>query len=82
MQWNIGIDFPFYRFKPGSDSDHFCKPTSVAPLNNGEFFVADGYCNSRIIHFSAKGEILKQFGQASQTIFGKKGILLIFFVVF
>lgn len=34
----------------------FCKPTSVVQLENGDFFVADGYCNARIIKFNFKGE--------------------------
>ena len=28
---------------PGSDNNHFCKPTDVAVASNGDFFVADGY---------------------------------------
>lgn len=27
---------------PGSDNDHFCKPTDVAVASNGNFFVSDG----------------------------------------
>ena len=30
------------RFVPGNDPKHFCKPTDVAVLSTGEFFVADG----------------------------------------
>uniref|UniRef100_A0A182S8I3 peptidylamidoglycolate lyase n=1 Tax=Anopheles maculatus TaxID=74869 RepID=A0A182S8I3_9DIPT len=36
------------RFEPGNDMYHYCKPTAVAVLKSGEFFVADGYCNGRI----------------------------------
>lgn len=43
-------------FKPGKSSKLFCKPTSVASLENGDFFVADGYCNSRILKFNYNGE--------------------------
>ena len=40
------------RFVPGSDNKHYCKPTSVAVMEDGQsFFVADGYCNSRIIKY-------------------------------
>jgi len=40
------------QFEPGSDDDHFCKPTSVAVEASGEFFyVADGYCNHRVIKY-------------------------------
>lgn len=43
-------------FKPGRNNQ-FCKPTSVASLEeNGDFFVADGYCNSRIIKYSFNGQ--------------------------
>ena len=35
-------------FVPGNDKKHFCQPADVAVLRNGDFFVADGYCNSRI----------------------------------
>lgn len=43
-------------FKPGRSAKLFCKPTSVATLENGDFFVADGYCNTRIIKFNFAGE--------------------------
>ena len=51
-------------FVPGSDESHFCKPTSVADTGNF-IFVADGYCNSRIVMFSAQGKYLGEFGQSS-----------------
>lgn len=53
-------------FEPGDDYDKFCKPTSVAVASNGEFFVADGYCNSRIIKFSAEGRILLEWGRSTK----------------
>lgn len=55
-------------FVPGNDESHFCKPTSVA--DTGEFiFVADGYCNSRIVMFSADGRYLGEFGQSSDAAY-------------
>jgi len=49
-------------FVPGDDSKHFCKPTDVAVSNDGSnIYVADGYCNSRIVKFDAKGNFLKQY---------------------
>ncbi|XP_050701944.1 peptidyl-glycine alpha-amidating monooxygenase B-like isoform X1 [Eriocheir sinensis] len=51
------------RFQPGSDNTHFCKPTGVAVMSSGEFFVSDGYCNARVIKYSADGKILLQFGK-------------------
>lgn len=50
---------------PGSDKSRFCQPTSVAVDRNGEFFVADGYCNSRILKFSAAGKLLSSLGEMS-----------------
>lgn len=43
------------RLQPGSDSAHLCKPTHVAVANDGTIFVADGYCNSRVVRFTATG---------------------------
>lgn len=50
---------------PGSDDKHFCKPTDVAVASNGQFFVSDGYCNSRIMKFAADGTLLTQWGHQS-----------------
>ena len=50
---------------PGNDRRHFCKPTDVAVMTDGTFFVADGYCNSRVIRFDADGKFQKQWGQSS-----------------
>lgn len=47
---------------PGNDTKHFCKPTDVAVAKSGEFFVADGYCNSRIMKFTKDGEFVISFG--------------------
>ncbi|XP_068214984.1 peptidyl-glycine alpha-amidating monooxygenase B-like isoform X3 [Palaemon carinicauda] len=62
------------RFEPGSDDTHFCKPTGVAVLTSGEFFVSDGYCNARIIKYSPDGKILFQFGKETSGGFGGFGI--------
>uniref|UniRef100_A0A914YWB6 peptidylamidoglycolate lyase n=1 Tax=Panagrolaimus superbus TaxID=310955 RepID=A0A914YWB6_9BILA len=54
------------RFVPGSDSQHFCKPAGVAvSKKDGSVFVADGYCNNRILHFSKSGKLIAEFGHAS-----------------
>ncbi|XP_013394833.1 peptidyl-glycine alpha-amidating monooxygenase isoform X2 [Lingula anatina] len=49
-------------FEPGNDRYHFCKPTDVAILPTGEFFVSDGYCNHRIIKYAADGSVIKSWG--------------------
>ncbi|GFY59349.1 peptidyl-glycine alpha-amidating monooxygenase B [Trichonephila inaurata madagascariensis] len=51
------------KFIPGNDNGHFCKPASVAVSKTGDIYVADGYCNSRIIRFSADGKFLNQWGK-------------------
>lgn len=56
---------------PGSDEKHFCQPTDVAVASNGHFFVADGYCNSRIMKFDETGKLLTSFGApTSKIVFG------------
>jgi peptidylamidoglycolate lyase len=52
-------------FVPGNDDDHFCKPSAVAVMSNGDFFVSDGYCNTRIIKFDKNGKFLIQWGRNS-----------------
>ena len=45
-------------FESGKDEKHFCKPTDVAVSERtGDIFVADGYCNSRILKFSSDGKL-------------------------
>lgn len=51
------------RFQPGGGKNHFCKPTSVAVASGGDFYVADGYCNSRVVHFDKGGKFLRQIGE-------------------
>ncbi|KAM0725696.1 Peptidyl-alpha-hydroxyglycine alpha-amidating lyase 1 [Formica fusca] len=50
-------------FVPGNDETRFCKPTAVAVHTNGDFFVSDGYCNSRIIKFNKNGERILHWGR-------------------
>jgi len=52
---------------PGSDDAHFCKPTDVAVTSTGEFFVADGYCNSRIMKFDKEGKLITKFGKPNTS---------------
>eukprot|EP00238_Polyblepharides_amylifera_P012871 CAMPEP_0196596294 /NCGR_PEP_ID=MMETSP1081-20130531/85341_1 /TAXON_ID=36882 /ORGANISM="Pyramimonas amylifera, Strain CCMP720" /LENGTH=407 /DNA_ID=CAMNT_0041921235 /DNA_START=90 /DNA_END=1313 /DNA_ORIENTATION=+ len=49
------------RLQSGNSNFHFCKPTSVAVSNDGSFFVADGYCNSRVVHFDAEGNYISEW---------------------
>jgi peptidylamidoglycolate lyase len=48
---------------PGLDGKHFNQPTDIAVAPNGEFYVSDGYGNSRVAKFSASGELLFDWGR-------------------
>ncbi|KAE9546678.1 hypothetical protein FO519_010110, partial [Halicephalobus sp. NKZ332] len=53
-------------FIPGSDRQHFCKPAAVAvSKKDGSIFVADGYCNNRIVKFTKNGDYVSEFGQST-----------------
>ena len=47
----------------GADESHFNKPTDIAFAANGDFFIADGYGNSRVVKFDAGGKFLKAWGR-------------------
>ncbi len=49
---------------PGDNrsTDAFNGPADVAVTASGDFFVADGHYNSRIVHFSKDGEFIKIIG--------------------
>ncbi|XP_052606252.1 peptidyl-glycine alpha-amidating monooxygenase isoform X8 [Peromyscus californicus insignis] len=60
--------------QPGSDQNHFCQPTDVAvDPSTGTVFVADGYCNSRIVQFSPGGKFITQWGEESSGSTPKPG---------
>ena len=48
---------------PGNDQTHFGRPTDIAWLPNGDFFVSDGYGNSRVVKFNKDGEYLLEWGK-------------------
>jgi sugar lactone lactonase YvrE len=48
---------------PGADDRHFFRPTFIAWLPDGTFFVADGYENTRVVKFSARGDYLGAWGE-------------------
>jgi DNA-binding beta-propeller fold protein YncE len=49
---------------PGDNDakEAFNRPTNIAFAPNGDFLVADGYVNSRVVKFSAGGDYLTQWG--------------------
>jgi sugar lactone lactonase YvrE len=51
------------RLKPGEDEKHFNRPTDIAFLPDGTFFVSDGYANTRVVKFDKNGTFLKTWGK-------------------
>jgi peptidylamidoglycolate lyase len=49
---------------PGNDSTHFGRPTDLAWLPDGTFFLSDGYTNTRVVKFDSSGKFLLTWGQA------------------
>jgi peptidylamidoglycolate lyase len=47
---------------PGDDQRHFARPTEVAWLPDGTFFVTDGYTNTRVVKFDKDGKFLMTWG--------------------
>jgi DNA-binding beta-propeller fold protein YncE len=47
----------------GDTPDRFTKPADVAVAPGGEFYVADGYGNSRVVKFSKEGKYQKEWGK-------------------
>jgi len=46
----------------GSDEKHFGRPTGIAWLPDGSFFVSDGYTNARVLKFDKDGTLLTSWG--------------------
>lgn len=66
-----------HRLEPGDDETHFCQPTDVAVASNGDFFVADGYCNSRVMKFDKNGKLLSVFGRSPSGFPAVEGEFLV-----
>jgi DNA-binding beta-propeller fold protein YncE len=49
--------------KPGDGPNQFNKPTDVAVAASGDFYVSDGYGNSRVVKFTKEGKYLKEWGK-------------------
>lgn len=47
----------------GESQDRFNQPTDIAFAPNGDFFVTDGYGNSRVVKYSRDGKYLKEWGK-------------------
>jgi len=49
---------------PGADGTHFNRPTFMAWIPNGDFFVSDGYNGTRVAKFDKDGKFLLDFGKS------------------
>lgn len=47
----------------GTDEKTFNRPTDIAFAPNGDFYVSDGYGNSRVVKFSKEGKYLLTWGK-------------------
>jgi DNA-binding beta-propeller fold protein YncE len=50
--------------KSGADDHTFNRPTDIGFAPNGDFYVTDGYGNSRVVKFSREGKYLLAWGKA------------------
>ena len=51
------------RDEAGVDPTHFNQPTDVAIAPNGDFYITDGYGNSRVLKFARDGRFLHEWGK-------------------
>jgi hypothetical protein len=51
----------------GADGTHFNRPTFLAWLPDGSFYVADGYNGTRVAKFDASGTFLLDFGMKGES---------------
>jgi len=47
----------------GEDDKHFGRPTDIAWLPDGTFFISDGYINTRVVKFDKNGKYLMAWGK-------------------
>ena len=52
--------------QPGASDDQFNKPSDVAFGSDGEFYISDGYINTRVMKFTPEGKLLKSWGTPGQ----------------
>lgn len=48
---------------PGNDETHFGRPTDLAWLPDGTFFLSDGYTNTRVVKFDPDGNFVTAWGE-------------------
>jgi DNA-binding beta-propeller fold protein YncE len=55
------------RNRPGDDERRFNRPTDVAFAPNGDFYVSDGYGNSRVVKFDRDGKFILSWGRKGKA---------------
>ncbi len=55
------------RGESGEGDELFNRPTDVAFAPNGDFYVSDGYGNSRVVRFSKQGRYITAWGKAGDA---------------
>ncbi|OAF68141.1 Peptidyl-alpha-hydroxyglycine alpha-amidating lyase 2 [Intoshia linei] len=64
-------------FKRKNERSQFCQPSDVLTIHDGKYlFVADGYCNSRIVMFDDSGNYMKEFTVNEQMTDGLKNVII------
>ena len=61
---------------PGADDKHFYRPTFMAWLPDGTFYVADGYANTRVVKFDKNGKYVMTWGAEGRRRQGDAAELL------
>ena len=51
----------------GEEQDLFNRPTDVGFAPNGDFYVSDGYVNSRVVQFHADGSYVRAWGKKGKN---------------
>ncbi|ESN91973.1 hypothetical protein HELRODRAFT_90186 [Helobdella robusta] len=64
----LSLGIAFEPAGSNDDMERFCQPSDVAVAANGDFFVSDGYCNSRIVKYNKDGMIISIFGADDSNI--------------
>mmetsp|Transcript_64864 Transcript_64864/g.204860 ORF Transcript_64864/g.204860 Transcript_64864/m.204860 type:complete len:427 (-) Transcript_64864:666-1946(-) len=62
--------------KPGGGERQLCKPTSVAVAIDGSFYVADGYCNDRVVKYTASGQYVREYRRSGTPMSVPHKVLL------
>lgn len=66
------------QFENGDDETHFCKPTKVAVSQlNGNIYIADGYCNKRVVEFNKLGQFVQEFEDKDDPMIVVHSIVLV-----